>query len=109
MGGKSNSVGSAIAPVDEMLGTYLLTSGQIVRLYVDGILYAPDDALSETIGNFLPDPSRHARDYVIWHLTRRLGDNENQWPLMARFFLRQQRNDYVFSTQLDGTIVAVLA
>lgn len=108
MGGNGNTASSGITPVDEMLGAYLVSSGPIVRLYVDGILYASDDALSETIGNFLPDPSRHARDYVIWHLTRRLGDKESEWPLTARFFLRQQRNDYVFSTQLDGTIVAVL-
>lgn len=107
MGDKSNHFSSTVTPVDETLSTYLLSSGPIVRLYVDSVLYGPDETLPETAARSLPAPSRHARDYVAWHLTRRLGPDESNWPSTARFFLRRQRDDYVFSAQLDGTIVAL--
>lgn len=91
--------------IDEMLGTFIVASGSQLRLCIEGVLYAPDDSIPETIAN-LTNPPRDARGYVVRHLTRRLGAEVGQWPPTARSFLFQEIDAYVISARSDGTIVA---
>jgi hypothetical protein len=93
----------AMTVVDEERGTYIVSSGADLRLWIAGALYGPDDLVPKTLAT---SQDRQARHYVTDQLTRRLGTNVAKWPLTVRFFLADIN---AFIAGPDGTEVTVSA